>query len=161
MGPMVSEEHRDKVEYYIRCGVKECAKLVLGGTRPTEPPFDKGFYVMPTIFTGVTQNMKIAREEIFGPVACVLTYKSEDEVIGLANDNTYGLCASVWTRDMVKAIGFAKKLRAGTIYINDHLTIAPEMPWGGFRQSGVGKENSVVGLEEYTQLKLIAMELTR
>jgi acyl-CoA reductase-like NAD-dependent aldehyde dehydrogenase len=161
MGPMVSEEHRDKVEYYIRCGVEEGAKLVLGGMRPTEPPFDKGFYVMPTIFTGVTQNMKIAREEIFGPVACVLTYKSEDEVIGLANDNVYGLCASVWTRDTVKATGFAKKLRAGTIYINDHLTIGPEMPWGGFRQSGVGKENSVVGLEEYTQLKLIALELTR
>jgi acyl-CoA reductase-like NAD-dependent aldehyde dehydrogenase len=161
MGPMVSEEHRDKVEYYIRCGVEEGAKLVLGGARPTEPPFDKGFYVMPAIFTGVTQSMKIARDEIFGPVACILTYKSEDEVIGLANDNVYGLCASVWTRDIVKAIGFAKKLRAGTIYINDHLTIGPEMPWGGFRQSGVGKENSVVGLEEYTQLKLIAMELTR
>ncbi len=161
MGPMVSEEHRDKVEYYIRSGVEEGAKLVLGGKRPTEPPFDKGFYVMPTIFTGVTQNMKIAREEIFGPVASVLTYKSEDEVIGLANDNVYGLCASVWTRDMVKAIDFARKLRAGTIYINDHLTIGPEMPWGGFRQSGMGKENSVVGLEEYTQLKLIAMDLTK
>jgi aldehyde dehydrogenase (NAD+) len=116
---------------------------------------------MPTIFTEVTQNMKIAREEIFGPVACVLKYKSEDEVIELANDNTFGLCASVWTRDMVKAIRFARKLRAGTIYINDHLTIGPEMPWGGFRESGIGKENSVVGLEDYTQLKLIAMELTK
>jgi len=161
MGPMVSEEHRDKVEYYIRSGVEEGAKLVLGGARPKEPPFDKGFYVMPTVFTRVTQNMKIAREEIFGPVACILTYRSEDEVIDLANDNAYGLCASVWTKDMVKAIGFAKKLRAGTIYINDHLTIGPEMPWGGFRESGTGKENAVVGLQEYTQLKLIAMELTK
>jgi acyl-CoA reductase-like NAD-dependent aldehyde dehydrogenase len=161
MGPLVSAEHRDKVEYYIRSGIEEGAKLVLGGKRPTEPPFDKGYYVMPTIFTNVTQNIKIAREEIFGPVACVLKYKSEDEVIELANDNTFGLCASVWTRDILKAISFAKKLRAGTIYINDHLTIGPEMPWGGFRESGIGKENSVVGLEEYTQLKLIAMELTK
>jgi acyl-CoA reductase-like NAD-dependent aldehyde dehydrogenase len=160
MGPLVSSEHRDKVEYYIRSGIEEGAKLVLGGKRPTEPPFDKGYYVMPTLFTEVTQSMKIAREEIFGPVACVLKYKSEDEVIELANDNTFGLCASVWTRDMVKAIRFARKLQAGTIYINDHLTIGPEMPWGGFRESGIGKENSVVGLEDYTQLKLIAMELT-
>jgi acyl-CoA reductase-like NAD-dependent aldehyde dehydrogenase len=161
MGPLVSSEHRDKVEYYIRSGIEEGAKLVLGGKRPTEPPFDKGYYVMPTLFTEVTQSMKIAREEIFGPVACVLKYKSEDEVIELANDNTFGLCASVWTRDMVKAIRFARKLQAGTIYINDHLTIGPEMPWGGFRESGIGKENSVVGLEDYTQLKLIAMELTK
>jgi acyl-CoA reductase-like NAD-dependent aldehyde dehydrogenase len=161
MGPLVSAEHRDKVEYYIRSGIEEGAKLVLGGKRPTEPPFNKGYYVMPTIFTEVTQNMKIAREEIFGPVACVLKYKSEDEVIKLANDNTFGLCASVWTRDMVKAISFAKKLRAGTIYINDHLTIGPEMPWGGFRESGIGKENSIVGLQDYTQLKLIAVELTQ
>jgi acyl-CoA reductase-like NAD-dependent aldehyde dehydrogenase len=161
MGPVVSSEHRDKVEYYIKSGIEEGAKLVLGGIRPTEPPFDKGCYVMPTIFTDVTQNMKIAREEIFGPVASILKFGSEDEIIGLANDNVYGLCASIWTRDMVKAINFAKKLRAGTVYINDHLTIAPEMPWGGFRESGIGKENSVVGLQEYTQLKLIAMELTR
>jgi acyl-CoA reductase-like NAD-dependent aldehyde dehydrogenase len=161
MGPVVSAEHRDKVEYYIKSGIEEGAKLVLGGKRPTEPPFDKGYYVMPTIFTEVTQNMKIAREEIFGPVACILKFKSEHEVIDLANDNTFGLCASVWTKDIVKAINFAKRLRAGTIYINDHLTIGPEMPWGGFRESGIGKENSVVGLEDYTQLKLIAMELTK
>jgi acyl-CoA reductase-like NAD-dependent aldehyde dehydrogenase len=161
MGPVVSAEHRDKVEYYIKSGIEEGAKPVLGGKRPTGHPFDNGCYVMPTIFTDVTQNMKIAREEIFGPVACILKFKSEDEVIGLANDNNYGLCASIWTRDMVKAINFAKKLRAGTIYINDHLTIAPEMPWGGFRESGIGKENSIVGLQEYTQLKVIAMELPR
>ncbi len=159
MGPMVSAEHRDHVEHYIRSGVEQGACLALGGARPTESPLDKGCYVMPTVFTGVTDTMKIAREEIFGPVACVLTYKSEEEIVGRANDNTFGLCASVWTKDMVKAVNLAKKLRAGTIYINDHLTISPEMPWGGFKESGIGKENSVVGLEEYTELKLIAMEL--
>jgi acyl-CoA reductase-like NAD-dependent aldehyde dehydrogenase len=161
MGPMVSAEHRDHVECYIESGVREGARLVLGGRRPTEKPLDRGCYVMPTIFADVAQNMRIAREEIFGPVACVLRYRSEADVAGLANDNVYGLCASIWTKDMVKAIGLAKRLRAGTVYINDHLTIGPEMPWGGFKESGIGKENSVVGLQEYTQLKLIAMELTK
>ena len=161
MGPMVSAEHRDHVEYYIESGVREGARLVLGGKRRVERPFDKGCYVMPTIFTDVTQNMKIAREEIFGPVACILKYESEGDLARLANDNVFGLCASIWTSDMAKALNLSKKLRAGTIYINNHLEIGPEFPWGGFRESGIGKENSVVGLQEYTQLKLITMELTK
>jgi acyl-CoA reductase-like NAD-dependent aldehyde dehydrogenase len=160
MGPVVSAEHRDKVEGYIKSGVQEGAKLVFGGQRPTAPPMDKGYFVLPAVFTGVTQDMKIAREEIFGPVACIMKYSTEEEVLAKANDNTYGLCASVWTRDIVKGINMANKIRAGTVYINDHMTISPEMPWGGFRQSGLGKENAIVGLEEYTQLKLIIIELS-
>jgi acyl-CoA reductase-like NAD-dependent aldehyde dehydrogenase len=160
MGPLVSAEHRDKVEHYISLGVKEGAKLVLGGKRPVEPPLNKGYYVMPTVFTNVKQDMTIAREEIFGPVVCIMKFSSEEEVIDLANDNTFGLCASVWTKDMVKAIKFANRIKAGAVWINDHLTISPEMPWGGFKQSGFGKENSIIGLEEYTQMKLIAMDIT-
>jgi acyl-CoA reductase-like NAD-dependent aldehyde dehydrogenase len=159
MGPLVSAEHRDSVERYIRIGVEEGAKLALGGQRPTQAPLDKGFFVPPTVFTGVTQNMKIAREEIFGPVACMLSYTDEDEVLKQANDNVFGLCASVWTRDINKAMRFANELEAGAVYINDHLTIFPEMPWGGFKESGIGKENSVIGLKGYTQLKLIAVNL--
>lgn len=159
MGPMVSAEHRDSVERYIRSGLEEGAKLALGGKRPTRPPLDKGYFVPPTVFTDVTQNMKIAREEIFGPVACMLSYTTEEEVLALANDNTFGLCASVWTRDINKAMHFANELQAGAVYINDHLTIFPEMPWGGFKESGIGKENSMVGLKGFTHLKLVAMNL--
>ena len=160
MGPLVSAEHRDKVEGYIRSGVEEGATLVLGGQRPTGAPLNRGYFVMPTAFTDVTMDMKIAREEIFGPVACIMKFSSEEDVLASANDNVYGLCASVWTKDVVKALNMANKLRAGTVYINDHITISPDMPWGGFRESGFGKENAVVGLQEYTQLKLIALELT-
>jgi acyl-CoA reductase-like NAD-dependent aldehyde dehydrogenase len=88
-----------------------------------------------------------------------MKFSTEEEVLAKANDNTFGLCASVWTKDIVKGINMANKIRAGTVYINDHMTISPEMPWGGFRQSGLGKENAVVGLEEYTQFKLIIIEL--
>ena len=159
MGPLVSAEHRDQVERYIQSGLNEGAKLVLGGIRPSTPPLNKGYYVMPTVFADVTQDMTIAREEIFGPVACMLKYSSEEEVLALANDNVFGLSASVWTQNLVKAIHFANELQAGAVWINDHLTISPEMPWGGFKESGVGKENSVIGLEEYTQLKLVAINL--
>jgi acyl-CoA reductase-like NAD-dependent aldehyde dehydrogenase len=160
MGPLVSADHRDKVEGYIRAGVEEGATLVLGGQRPTEAPLNRGYFVMPTAFTDVTLDMKIAREEIFGPVACIMRFSSEEDVVASANDNVYGLCASVWTKDIVKALNMANKLRAGTVYINDHITISPDMPWGGFRESGFGKENALVGLHEYTQLKLVALELT-
>jgi betaine-aldehyde dehydrogenase len=160
MGPLVSAEHRDSVESYIRIGQDQGAKLALGGQRPTQAPMDRGFFVTPTIFTDVTQEMQIAREEIFGPVACMLRYSSEEEVLALANDNAFGLSASVWTRDVTKAVRFANDLQVGAVWINDHLTIAPEMPWGGFKESGIGKENSLVGLKEYTQLKLIAVNLS-
>lgn len=160
MGPLVSAEHRDKVEGYIKAGIDEGATLVLGGERPALPPLDRGYYVMPTAFTDVTLDMRLGREEIFGPVACIMRFSTDEEVLASANDNVYGLCASVWTRDIPKAINMANELRAGTVYINDHLTISPDMPWGGFRESGFGKENALVGIQEYTQLKLIALELT-
>lgn len=159
MGPLVSAEHRDKVEGYIRAGIEEGARVVLGGKRPDTPPLDRGYFVLPTAFTEVTLDMKIAREEIFGPVACIMRFSSEEEVLASANDNTYGLCASVWTKDIGKGIAMANKLRAGTVYVNDHITISPDMPWGGFKESGFGKENALVGLEEYTQFKLVAVEL--
>lgn len=159
MGPVVSAEHRDSIEAYIQSGKDQGARCVLGGERPMAPPMDKGYYVMPTVFTDVTQDMTIAREEIFGPVASILKYKTEDDVLALANDNKFGLSASVWTQNINKAIHFANELETGAVWINDHLTISPEMPWGGIKESGIGKENSVIGLEEYTQLKLVAINL--
>jgi acyl-CoA reductase-like NAD-dependent aldehyde dehydrogenase len=159
MGPVVSMEHRDKVEGYIRAGIKEGANLLLGGKRPQTPPLNKGFFVMPTVFSGVTQNMKIAREEIFGPVACIMKFSSEDEVIEAANDSEFGLCASIWTKTTSKAIRFANEIQAGFVWVNDHLLLTSEQPWGGFKQSGFGKDNSVMSLQEYTQVKAVSIQI--
>jgi betaine-aldehyde dehydrogenase len=158
MGPVVSAEHRDRVENCIKSGVEEGAKLILGGKRPTAPPLDRGYFVMPAVFTDVTQNMKIAREEIFGPVACFIKFSSDEEVIRLANDSTFGLSASVWTRNTTKGIRFANEIQAGTVWINGEI-LGAEYPWGGYKESGFGKENSILGLEEYVQIKAISFDL--
>ncbi len=158
MGPVVSAEHRDHIERLVKKGIEEGARLVLGGKRPTEPR--RGYYVMPTAFADVKQDMTIAREEIFGPVAVIMKYDDEEKVIDLANDNTFGLSASVWTTNASKGIRFANQIRAGAVWINDHMIIGNELPWGGFRQSGFGKENHTMGLMEYLQHKLISLDLT-
>jgi acyl-CoA reductase-like NAD-dependent aldehyde dehydrogenase len=159
MGPVVSAEHRDRVEGYISSGIKEGAKLLLGGKRPTKP-LDKGYYVMPAVFSGITPKMTIAREEIFGPVACFMEpFGSDDEVIRLANDNVYGLSASVWTQNAPRGIRLANQIRAGAVWINDHMIIGAELPWGGYKQSGYGRENGILGLEEFTQVKLISLNM--
>ncbi|MFA5308671.1 MAG: aldehyde dehydrogenase family protein [Dehalococcoidales bacterium] len=162
MGPVVSAEHRDRVEYYIKKGIEEGANLLLGGKRPTQPPLNKGFFVMPTVFTGITPEMTIYREEIFGPVACIVKpFKTEEEVIAAANDNTFGLGASVWAGDTGRAMRVANEIEAGTVWINDHMFIAPDLPWGGFKESGLGKEGSVLGILEYTQLKVVSVNLNK
>jgi len=102
--------------------------------------------------------MKIAREEIFGPVACISRFSSEAEVLKAVNDNAFGLCASVWTKDSSKALNFVNQIQAGYIWVNDHMTITPEQPWGGFKESGFGKENSALSLQEYTQLKAVSIQ---
>lgn len=159
MGPLVSAEHRDRVERYIKSGLDEGARLVLGGERPNESPLNKGYYVIPTVFADVTQDMTIAREEIFGPVTCLIRYSSEEEALAMANDSAFGLCASVWTQNLAKATHFANELQAGTVCVNNHIGPPAEIPWGGFKQSGIGKENGVIGLEEYTQMKVVAINL--
>jgi acyl-CoA reductase-like NAD-dependent aldehyde dehydrogenase len=160
MGPVISAGHRDKVEGYIKSGIEEGARLALGGKRPAQPPLDKGYYVMPTVFTEVTQNMKIAREEIFGPVACFLKFSSDDEVIGLANDTSYGLAAYIWTKNTPRGIRMGNRIKAGSIGINGS-AIGAEYPWGGYRESGLGKECSILGMEEYVQNKLVSFDLGR
>jgi acyl-CoA reductase-like NAD-dependent aldehyde dehydrogenase len=159
MGPLTSREHRDRVEAHIKVGVEEGARLVLGGKRPAKPPLDRGFFVMPTVFTHVAQDMRIAREEIFGPVAVIMKpFTSEEEVIELANDNHYGLCATVFTEDGVRGMRFVELLHAGTVSINTQV-IAPDLPWGGFKESGIGKEGGLIGLKDYTQVKLVCLKL--
>jgi betaine-aldehyde dehydrogenase len=158
MGPVVSAEHRERVEGYIRSGIEEGATLVLGGKRPTEPPLNKGYYILPAVFTGVKPTMKIFREEIFGPVGCIMKFATDEEVIASANDNVYGLCASVWTRDTARGMRIISRINAGAVGVNSGRFVGSETPWGGFKESGFGKENSIYGLEEYTQLKLMSIE---
>jgi aldehyde dehydrogenase (NAD+) len=114
---------------------------------------------MPTVFGNVSQSMKIAREEIFGPVAPIMKFSSEDEVLQLANDNTFALSASVWTKSLSRALAFVNGLEAGYVWVNNHMGLTSEQPWGGFKQSGFGKEGGVLSLQEYTQVKAVSIQL--
>ncbi len=157
MGPVVSKEQRDRIEYYIKTAIDEGAKLVCGGERPTAPPFDKGYYLVPTVFTGLTPNMTIAREEVFGPVVGFFKFSSDDKVLEEANDSVFGLCASVWTNDYARGLKFVNELRVGSVWINQHMNLVAETPWGGFKESGLMKEGGVLGPEGYTQLKYVCI----
>ncbi len=157
MGPVVSQTQLARVLGYIETGRKEGARLAYGGGRP--PEMKKGWFVQPTIFEEVSNSATIAREEIFGPVLSVIRYRSVDEAIAMANDSMYGLGGAVFSRDIPKAISIAKSIRTGTVWINDFHLINALAPFGGYRQSGVGRELGPHGLLEYTQVKHIHVDL--
>jgi betaine-aldehyde dehydrogenase len=159
MGPLVSAAHREKVESYIEIGKKEGAKLLCGGKRPQGKDFEKGFFVEPTIFDHVTPKMRVAREEIFGPVVTVTTFKTEDEAVSLANDTDYGLAAGVWTKNVTKALRVINQLRAGITWVNTYHPTFNELPWGGYKQSGIGRELGLYGIEEYLETKQVNINL--
>jgi len=156
MGPLVSKEQYDRVSSYLEVGKKE-AKVAIGGGRPKQ--FGKGYYVEPTIFYDVQNSARIAREEIFGPVASVIPFDGESEAIRIANDTPYGLAAAVWTRDIYKAFRVVKSLRAGIIWVNHMQPTYVEAPWGGYKQSGFGRELGPWGLEEYLETKQVFVNL--
>jgi len=161
MGPLISEAQVKKVEEYVQSGLKEGARLILGGRRPSGEEYARGFYFEPTIFTEVKNSMKIAQEEIFGPVLSIIRYRDEKEAVQIANDVVYGLAGSVWSVNIPRAIEIAKKIRAGTIWINDHHLLNYNAPFGGFKQSGIGREMGLYGLNEYTEPKHIHIDLVR
>src|SRR5438067_1487143 len=156
MGPLVSKEQYDRVCSYLDVGKKE-AKVAIGGGRSKQ--FGKGYYVQPTIFYDVQNSARIAREEIFGPVASVISFDGESEAIRIANDTPYGLAAAVWTRDIYKAFRVVKSLRAGIIWVNHMQPTYVEAPWGGYKQSGFGRELGPWGLEEYLETKQVFVNL--
>ena len=125
-----------------------------------EPPLDRGYFYAPTVFTGVDNAMTIAQEEIFGPVVCITPFESEDDAIALANGTRYGLSTSVWTRDLRRAHFVADRLDVGVVWVNDHHRIDPASPWGGFKMSGMGRENGLVAYQEYTQIRNVIVNLS-
>ena len=158
MGPLVSKAQHEKVLGYIETGVREGAVLSCGGKAPALQGFENGFFVEPTVFTGVTDDMCIAREEIFGPVMSVLSFEHEDEVVERANDTEFGLAAGVFTRDLSRAHRVIGNIEAGTCWINAYNLTPVEIPFGGFKQSGIGRENSLAALAHYSQLKSVYVE---
>jgi betaine-aldehyde dehydrogenase len=152
-GPLTSAAHRDKVEAYVAAGIAEGAVLRTGGKRPADPALADGFYFLPTVLDGCTADMSVTQDESFGPVLTVETFRSEDEAVTIANDSIYGLAGAVWTQDAGKAQRVAGRLRMGTVWINDYHPYVPQAEWGGYKQSGIGRELGSAGLDEYRETK--------
>ncbi|MBM0127705.1 aldehyde dehydrogenase family protein [Pimelobacter simplex] len=152
-GPLTSAAHRDKVEAYVAAGLAEGAVLRCGGRRPDAPELADGFYYLPTVLDGCRSDMSVTQDESFGPVLTVETFTDEDEAVRIANDSIYGLAGAVWTQDAGKGQRVAGRLRMGTVWINDYHPYVPQAEWGGFKQSGTGRELGLAGLEEYRETK--------
>jgi betaine-aldehyde dehydrogenase len=159
IGPLIHKAHMEKVLAYIEKGKKEGAKLVAGGSRLERDGLGQGCFVEPTIFTDVRPDNTIFLEEIFGPVLAVTTFETLEEAVSLANGTTYGLGNGVWSKDVDKAMHISRRLRCGTVFINTFLEVAPQMPLGGFKQSGIGRENGLDGLLEFTEIKSAILKI--
>jgi betaine-aldehyde dehydrogenase len=160
MGSLVSQRQRERVANYIAIGQEEGAELIYGGEAPSGDPFDAGAYLMPTIFDACQTDMRIVREEIFGPVVAVISFTDEAEAVRLANDTPYGLSGSVWSRDLAKAIRVARGVRAGVLSVNSNSSVHIEAPFGGYKMSGMGRELGMHALDMYTEVKNVFVDLT-
>jgi acyl-CoA reductase-like NAD-dependent aldehyde dehydrogenase len=153
MGTVASKAQYEKVLSYIDIAKQDGAQLAAGGKRSDDPALAKGLFVEPTVFTEVTNDMRIAREEVFGPIAALIRFRDEDDAVRIANDTSFGLAAGVWTNDLGRAHRMIKRLRAGTVWINNYRKVNYVAPFGGFGESGVGRENGVHAIDEYCEVK--------
>jgi aldehyde dehydrogenase (NAD+) len=154
-GPQVSAKQRDRVMSYIQKGIEEGANLLVGGRRPAQ--FDKGFFVEPTLFTDVDNSMTIAQEEIFGPVLAVIAYDDDDDAIRIANDSSYGLSGGVFSASGDRAMAIARRIRTGSISVNGGIWYGADGPYGGYKTSGIGRQNGTEGFETYLETKLVGI----
>jgi betaine-aldehyde dehydrogenase len=159
MGPLVTKEHQEKVLGYIEVGKQE-GRLITGGGRPKDAALSRGWYVEPTVFADVKTSARIAQEEIFGPVLTVIPFEDEAEAVRIANHTPYGLAGAVWSRDVFRGIRVLKQIRAGILWLNTYHPTYNEAPWGGYKQSGFGRELGAYGLEQYLETKQINLNLT-
>ena len=159
MGPMATTDQLHKVEGFVERAVKEGAELVCGGKRPEDPALGQGWFFMPTIFGKMRNDMDLAREEVFGPVLAVMGFREEEEVIALANETRYGLAAGIWTNDVKRAHRVARALKAGTVWINTYRALSYASPFGGYKQSGYGREMGLEAIREFTQVKSVWVDL--
>ena len=151
----MNAKQRERVLGYIEKGKDEGARLVLGGGRP--PQFEKGYFVEPTLFADVDPDSTIAQDEIFGPVLCVIPYEDDDDAVRIANNSRYGLCGVITGADEERQLGIAKRIRTGTLSVNGGSWFHPDTPFGGYKQSGLGRENGQEGFEEYLEIKAIGL----
>ncbi len=158
MGPLAFAQHRDKVLACIERGIADGGRLVAGGGRPDDPALRDGLFVQPTVFSGLGNDSWLARNEVFGPVAMVIPFRDEQEAVALANDTSFGLAAGVWTQGIQRAHRVAHALRVGTVWINAYRTLTYSVPFGGFKQSGIGRENGLQALHDFTETKAIWVE---
>ena len=160
MGPIAFKEQLEKIEHYIQVGQQEGATLAYGGRKPDAPGLRDGYFMQPTVFTGVSNRMRIAQEEIFGPVLAVIPFGSEEDAVALANDTQYGLAAGVWTKDIQRGHRMAQRLKSGTVWLNTYRNIGFNVPFGGYNKSGIGRENGLETLSEYLRTKAVWVELS-
>ena len=159
MGAQINRHQADKILSYVQIAKEEGATIACGGDYYTENGCEKGSFVQPTLITNVTNDMRVAQEEIFGPVAVVIKFKTEDEVIALANQSTYGLGGAVWTKDIHRALRVARSIETGRMWVNTYNQIPEGAPFGGYKQSGIGRENDKAILDAYSQTKNIMINL--